>query len=481
MLIHELKLPKDIEIKFYRLSCPSFNTSNTLLSGIYQPEISEFSENILDNKFTQSGIGGFENFFTLNSSFGKVFLFEKLEGLIIFANNSENHLTIKDLEINIIIEPFNDEKNKIQKKISDVKLPPKGIQIRPKMAFSVKMEIFLDSVGKYMIEINLKVRSSAYNTLYNTLKLKGKVRDSPKEFRIIDGNVESINNKKLTFDVNSPFRIKEKFHNKQLKECFIDIKIINNTIYPLTICDLFLYPKTPKAKKQSSKIADILLINKNNNNEDTIYKIPPVQTLEEINNNEISPLDKSLKNISISTKYTTLESEEEINLLFKITDANIFTIEQNYILEIKWLNLFDAKIKKYLYEFSNQLNTFNKFYKISVIEKPEGTIIKNQNFNVILKLETKNPQKKYVITLRQDTMKDDDKSSDREIEIIDIIEKKIELNSNKTSDNFVLVCKSDILGSVYLPRLKFLVLEDGGFTQSGNTYDTLLFFNCVDN
>ena len=98
-----------------------------------------------------------------------------------------------------------------------------------------------------------------------------------------------------------------------------------------------------------------------------------------------------------------------------------------------------------------------------------------------LKLETKNPKKKYVITVRQDAMKDDDKSTDREIEIIDIIEKKIELNSKKISDNFLLICKSDIIGNVYLPRLKFLVLEDGGINQSGNIYDAMLFFNCVDN
>ena len=477
MLIQELKLPKDIEIKFYRLSYPILNTSNLPLSGIYQPEPLN-SQFPFENKFAKFSIGNLENFFSLNSSFGKVFLHEKLEGLIIFANNSDNHITIKDLDINIIIEPIKDSKNKIQKKISDVKLPPSGIQIRPKNAFSVKMEIFLDIVGKYMIDINLRVRSSAYNTLYNTLKLKGKVRDSPKEFRIVDGNVESLNNKKLTFDVNFPFKIKEVFHNKQLNECFVDIKIKNNTIYPITICDLFLSPKLKKA--QSSKLSDILSMDKNNNQE-IINKIPLVQTLEEINNNEFIPLDKSINNIINNTKYTTIESDEEINLLFKITDSNIYNIEPIFILEIKWLNLFDAKIKKFLYEFPNQLNTFNKFYKISVIEKPEGNIIKGQNFYIKLKLETKNPQKKYVITLRQDIMKDDDKSSDREIEIIDIIEKKIELNSNKTFDNFMLICKSDIIGNVYLPRLKFLVLEDGGITQSGNTYDTLLFFNCVDN
>ena len=388
MLIQELKLPKDIEIKFYRLSYPILNTSNLPLSGIYQPEPLN-SQFPFENKFTKFSIGNLENFFSFNSSFGKVFLLEKLEGLIIFANNSDNHITIKDLDINIIIEPMKDSK-KIQKKISDVKLPPSGIQIRPKNAFSVKMEIFLDIVGKYMIDINLRVRSSAYNTLYNTLKLKGKVRDSPKEFRIVDGNVESLNNKKLTFDVNYPFKIKETFHNKQLNECFIDIKIKNNTIYPITICDLFLSPKLKKA--QSSKLSDILSMDKNNNQE-IINKIPLVQTLEEINNNEFIPLDKSINNIINNTKYTTLESDEEINLLFKITDSNIYNIEPIFILEIKWLNLFDAKIKKFLYEFPNQLNTFNKFYKISVIEKPEGNIIKGQNFYIKLKLETKNPQK----------------------------------------------------------------------------------------
>ena len=232
MLIQELKLPKDIEIKFYRLTPPIFNTSSLSLSGLYQKEIQEFS---YQEEFSNSELRGLENFFCLNSSFGKTFLYEKLEGLIIFSNISENVVTIKDLDINIIIEPINDVKNKKQKKINDVKLPPKGIQIRPKLAYSVKMEILLDSAGKYLMDVNLRVRSSAYNTLYNTLKLKGKVKDSPKEYRIVEGNVECFNNKKLTFDVNYPFKITEEFHNYQLNTCFIDIKLKNNTIYPLTI------------------------------------------------------------------------------------------------------------------------------------------------------------------------------------------------------------------------------------------------------
>ena len=41
-----------------------------------------------------------------------------------------------------------------------------------------------------------------------------------------------------------------------------------------------------------------------NNNQEIINKIPLVQTLEEINNNEFIPLDKSINNIINNTKYT---------------------------------------------------------------------------------------------------------------------------------------------------------------------------------
>ena len=76
-------------------------------------------------------------------------------------------------------------------------------------------------------------------------------------------------------------------------------------------------------------------------------------------------------------------------------------------------------------------------------------------------------------------MRDNDKSNDREIEIIDIIEKKIELNKTKPENNFILICKSDVLGNVYLPRLKFLLYEGNNTNPNGNVYDALLSFNCI--
>ena len=474
MKTQELKIPKEIEIKFYRLSLPLFNDSNQPLSGIYHNIESIEDKNFpLKNIFSNFDVSrniSIDNLFTLSSSFGKVFLNEKLDGLITFSNTSENFITIKDLEISIIVESKPDSKP--NKKILDIRLPPDGVQIKPKQAHTVKMSISLDYVSKYTIDINLRTRSSAYNTQFNMLKLQGLVKDFTKEYHIVNGNVETFNNKRLTFDVNYPFKINEKFHNYQMNICYIEIRIKNNTIYPLTIYTLSLIPKS----KKNLKISDLLL----SSSKEKITKIPLVQSLEEINKNENENLDKKIKN-TFKSRLITIEPDEEINLLFKNSEPNLFETETQYILEINWLNLFDPNPKKFTYEFNNNINTFNEYYKITVFEKPKGDIIKNQNFNVVLKLESKNPEKKYVISLNQEPLKDNDKSNDREIEIIDIIEKKIELNKEKQNGKFMLICKSDIIGNVYLPRLKFLLYEENNINPIEKVYDTLLFFNCVEN
>ena len=213
MKTQELKIPKEIEIKFYRLSLPLFNDSNQPLSGIYHNIESIEDKNFpLKNIFSNFDVSrniSIDNLFTLSSSFGKVFLNEKLDGLITFSNISENFITIKDLEISIIVESKPDSKP--NKKILDIRLPPDGVQIKPKQAHTVKMSISLDYVSKYTIDINLRTRSSAYNTQFNMLKLQGLVKDFTKEYHIVNGNVETFNNKRLTFDVNYPFKINKKF------------------------------------------------------------------------------------------------------------------------------------------------------------------------------------------------------------------------------------------------------------------------------
>ena len=199
--------------------------------------------------------------------------------------------------------------------------------------------------------------------------------------------------------------------------------------------------------------------------------IPLVKNLDEI---------KKSNNNNINSKHLTLQSKEELMVLFKITTPDLYYYNNDFILKILWLKNFDFNEKKIEYKISNKLNTYNEYYIMTITEKPDGDIIINQNFKIVINLRSKDKRKKYLISISQEQIKDDDnKSTDREIEIIDIIEKKIELNEENDSNNFILICKSDILGNVYLPKLKFTVNEGDQIQPKENIYDNLLCFNCV--
>ena len=462
----EFKPKKEVEIKFFRLSPPVLVTSPPL-SGIYHNIDSiEDPENIIDNKFTNFEINTLspytnQSLFSLSPSFGRVFHKEILEGLLTFKNKSDHEITLKTLEGSILVDEKSETKTKNQKYILDIKLPKEGIILDKSEVYSMKFVCKLEFASKYTIYIELKVKSATYDYQYNEAKQKNLVKDE-KDF-IVDGESVIIPiSKKLTFDVIYPIKVYEKFHNYQMNTCFIELQIINISIYPLTLTDLYLNPKSKPEEK--------LLL---------------VDSLQELSKNQSQNLFSDLNfqsnssDFIPSSKYLTLQPDEEMNVLFKITDSSLFLEEEKYILNIKWLNLFDINEKDYIYEFSNTLNTYNNYYKITVLEKPEKNIIINENFKIILKLETKNINNNYIISLSQETLRDNDKSNDKEIEIIDITEKKIKLNKDIPQNNFVLICKSNVLGNVYLPRLKFLLYEDKNSNPTGNVFDALLIFNCI--
>ena len=462
----EFKPKKEVEIKFFRLSPPVLVTSPPL-SGIYHNIDSiEDPENIIDNKFTNFEINTLspytnQSLFSLSPSFGRVFHKEILEGLLTFKNKSDHEITLKTLEGSILVDEKSETKTKNQKYILDIKLPKEGIILDKSEVYSMKFVCKLEFASKYTIYIELKVKSATYDYQYNEAKQKNLVKDE-KDF-IVDGESVIIPiSKKLTFDVIYPIKVYEKFHNFQMNTCFIELQIINISIYPLTLTDLYLNPKSKPEEK--------LLL---------------VDSLQELSKNQSQNLFSDLNfqsnssDFIPSSKYLTLQPDEEMNVLFKITDSSLFLEEEKYILNIKWLNLFDVNEKDYIYEFSNTLNTYNNYYKITVLEKPEKNIIINENFKIILKLETKNINNNYIISLSQETLRDNDKSNDKEIEIIDITEKKIKLNKDIPQNNFVLICKSNVLGNVYLPRLKFLLYEDKNSNPTGNVFDALLTFNCI--
>ena len=458
----EFKPKKEVEIKFFRLLPPNLSSFSSL-SGIYHNIDSvESPESILENKFSNFDINTESSFttqdlFSFLPYFGRIFHKEILEGLLTFKNKAEHEVTLKSLEVSVMIDEKPETKTKYQKNILDIKLPKEGVILDKGEVYSVKFSSNLEFSSKYSILIELKVRSATYDYQYNEAKQKKLVKDE-KDF-IVDGeNVEIPISKKLTFDVIYPFKVLEKFYNYQMNTCFIELKIINITIYPLTLTDLYLCPKT-----------------------NTNLKLVLVDDLQEISQNQSQNLFPGINPQSPipASKFLTLQPDEEVSVLFKIIDPSLFLNEEKYILYINWLNLFDINEKEFNYEFSNTLNTFNNYYKITVLEKPDKNININENFKIILKVETKNPNKKYIISLSKEALRDNDKSNDRELEIIDIKEKKIELNKNTPENQFILICKSDVLGHVYLPRLKFLLYEDNNSNPTGNVFDALLSFNCV--
>jgi len=454
---------QDFDIKFFRLHPSILNITNTPLNGLYHPLESKEEEPFLENKFSNFDISSnysIDNLLILNPSFGRIFMNETLEGLITFHNKSDHQKQIKDLDVTLKLEE-NKSNNNNKKNIKlNLKLP-KDTFIKKRSVYSVKFSQKIDSIGKYVIDINITSRSDFYDEQYKIHPQKYNIKKKGKDYKIENDRIEFYHNKRLTFDANLPFLIEKEFHNYQMDLCFIETKIINNTIYPLTITDLSLIPKT-----------------KND------FCLKPIDDLKQLYVNEFrnklitESKEYNCDNIFM-TKYLTLQQDEETNAVFKMEFKNQFSEENIFLLKIKWLNLFDAKEKEQIYEIKNDFIMYNPYFKIKIAEKPEkNKIIENQNFKIMLNLQSKNTKKKLFISLEKETKADQDKLDDRELEIIDIIEKRIELSQKFPSNNFILICKSDYLGNVNMPKLKFSINEDNKIKDEISC-ETLMHFNCV--
>ena len=453
MHIEELKNPNYLEIKLFRLTAPLFNNSNIPLSGLYN-ELSniESKEYELKSKFKNFDIDSpdfinKENLFTIKYDQNeKILLGERMDYILTFVNNSKDNLIVKDLIAKLV---SNNERIKSEKRL-ELKFEEnkKEIIIPAYKSYSMPLKFKIKTVCKFQLNIFCSTKSKLYNDDYFKRRQRNIIRETTSSYIIRNNHVKFQEFKKFELEVFNPFIVKEKFFNINVNQCLISIKIKNNTDNILTITDLKLNPKEKP----------------------NIIKL--VKSLEEIKN-----CGKKKENDS---KYLSLQPKEELMTLFKIEDPDLFYDNDNFTLYIFWLKEFDFNPKVYSYDFYNALNTYNNYFKLTIKEKPETDIILNQNFRIVINLKTKSKDKKYNISISQEQIyDDDDKSDDREIEIIDIIEKNIELNSKVQNNDFILICKSDILGNIYLPKLKFTLTEGDINIPVIKIYDSLLSFNCV--
>ena len=454
MHTEELKNPNYLEIKLFHLTSPLFNNINNPLSGLYnQLSNLESKEYELKNKFKNFDIDSpdfinTENLLSIQSDqTEKILLGEKMENILTFVNKSKDNLVVKDFGAKLITK--NAKGIKLEKKL-EFKLEgnKKEISIPPFKSYSISFNSKISTVCKFQLEISCNSKSILYNNEYFLKRQRNIIKEMTDSYTIKNGRVKFHEKKKFNFELISPFNVNERFFNINVNQCLISIKIKNITDNVLTITDLKLNP--------TGKINIIKL----------------VKSLEEIKN-----LGQKNENDS---KYLSLQANEELMVLFKIEDPDLFYDNNDFTLTVFWLKRFDFIPKVFTYDFSNALNTYNKYFKLTIKEKPETDIILHQNFRIVINLKTKNKDKKYNISISQEQIgDDDDKSDDREIEIIDIIEKQIELNSKVENNDFILICKSDILGNIYLPKLKFTLTEGDINSPIIKIYDSLLSFNCV--
>ena len=451
----EFKILKDIEIKFHRLILPVFNSSEFPLNGIYNPiDNMESSEYPLNNKFFNFDMSSNEcvnidNLFSINTNHYTIYSNESFEGFLIIINKTEKEIKINDFKLEL---KNVDEQIKNLAFPIEVNIPDIPIIIQGKNFHSLKIKSRLNYPSdKYMLEVTFFVYSQIFDQFLNKSKQKSALKNNSKNFRVINGSFELIIKKNILLKVFNPFKIEEIFHNFDGDKCLIEVKIFNVTSNQLSILDLFL---TPKEKENQI--------------------IPCVQSLEEIKCNKYG-------NIKNDTKYLILQPEEQIIVLFEIENTLLYSDEDTFLLNISWIKYFDFNTKLNIHEIKNNFNTYNKYYRIAIVEKPNGDIIFNKIFKIVINLQTKNLEKIYTIYINEDKTNNDNKSNEKEIKIIDFVEKKILLNSINPSANFTLICKSENLGSVSLPKLRFGLYEDINNPPIENYFDPSLSFNCILN
>jgi hypothetical protein len=438
-MLRETDFPQFINLKCLRLNPPNLNKLITPLNGLYndinnKEDINVFPlEKKISNFSLSSNNLNIENVFIINEKFGKVYFSEIFEAILIFINTSNYYeIELKNIEIVIAIE--------VKKKLLRVRfqsdIPQNIIYIKPLESYGIKIRFKIETNYKYLIDTYAICQCKYYDEIIAKDDNKGLYRifNKTEKYQISNGRVELNFVRRFTFDGLTPFSTQEKYIN-QLKNCIIEQTIKNISNFTLVLNDF----------KMNSKFKP-----------DEYFEIDNLDLI----------------------KNTILEPNEEMNVVFKIKNVEIFSNEKSFFLTIKWTHLFDLIPKNYIKEIENGFDLYNNYIALNVVEQPINEIIENQNFKIIFSLSKKTKQN-IIVVIETEALRDCEKSNDREIEIIDIVQKKLELSEDIPINTFSLICKSDILGGVNLPKIRLSVFDNRNSLLQSFTFENLLGYNCV--
>ncbi|MCQ2817205.1 MAG: hypothetical protein MJ252_08070 [archaeon] len=422
-----------LDAKCLRITYPKPNLNLTPLNGIYEPldlnpnkdplEVGEFPliNKPLNFMQTSQNFIGTDNIFALTTNFGKILLQERLKALIVLTNKSKEGLdiTLSGLKIKITSEPIsNDTFPKQTESQIDIK---EDIILKPGQYTTTKLNHLLETIAKYTIEITCYVLIKTKEPQYAKDSYGRINRNS---YVYVGKIIKKEFLKKLTFETVLPFKIKESISLNQMNNCRIALSITNQTTMPLNIFNIYLL----KDKTSTEKI----------------------EPLEKINHFIFQP-------------------NEIIELIFNLDNKDIYLNTPSYIANVEWANAFDSITKYFKQLINNTLNIYNEDYRLTLVEAPQGNVYYEQHFKVVFQIENKKDKKiKLDIVIIRDN-----ETNQKEVEIIDIADSSIEL---KDKANFCLICKSDMLGTVCLPKIKIINTTTNKYKE----YNTLLYFNCLE-
>ena len=436
----ETDFPQFLNLKCLRINPPKINKATFPLSGLYndinnKEDMNSFPLQNKQNNFLIPNLDtpNIGNLLTINEKFGKVYLTEIFEGLLIFINTSVYYeIELKNIDVVIAIEV---DRKKLLRIRFQCDIPTKTIYLKPLESYSLKIKFKVETKYKYLIDTYAICQSKYYDEIISKDENKFyRIFNKTDKYQISNGRVELNFIRRFTFDGLIPFQTKEKFYS-QLKNCIIEQTIKNISTNPLVIQYI----------KMNCKLKP-----------DEIFEIP--------NEDKI--------------KYHIIEPNNELIVIYLIKNSDIFSNENSFILDISWTYLFDLKPKNFYKEIQNGFDLCNNFISLNVVEQPRNEIIENQNFKIIFSLSKKTKQNILVI-IETEALRDCQKSNDREIEIIDIVQKKLELTEDIPINTFCLICKSDILGGVFLPKIKLSVFDQRNSLLQSFSFEKLLDYSCI--
>jgi hypothetical protein len=170
-----------------------------------------------------------------------------------------------------------------------------------------------------------------------------------------------------------------------------------------------------------------------------------------------------------------LQPDETFNYLLSTDNANGFLSSPSLSVNVNWRSMFNPQQKVVKKIIKNEFyNVDNNYFKLKVSETP-STVQVGSVFKVIFELVNKTTST-LLLTIDYEKHNEQDVIEDRCVDIVDVVDKHIEINKNDmNAKKFCVICKSNVIGNVGLPPLVVKFNSKNQFV-----YNKLLSFDCIE-